>query len=169
MQDELPLESRLKYTHHQLSRRLSEKEVFAFSLAAANRVSPPLCLRPIPPFPRYPDSQWEAEKVPSVGQSVSSCYVGGRIDKGGIFFPLLFFTSSHYSWRIGWRQETLLPAKHHVGYRLNRPAPRLYSLLPRRKAGQCIYVLCISLSIHDDDFVYYLRIYAHISFLLHTE
>lgn len=97
-QDELPLESRLKYTHHQLSRRLSEKEVFAFSLAAANHISPPHCLRPIPPSPRYASSQWEDGNVRSVGQSASSCYVGGRIDKRGIFFfPLFFFfTSSHY-------------------------------------------------------------------------
>lgn len=118
--DELPLESRLKYSHHQLSRRLSEKEVFAFSLAAANRVSPPLCLRPSPPFPRSPSSQWEAVNAPSAGQSANSCYVGGRIDKRRVFFPpLFFFTSSHYSWLVGCRQETLLPAKHHGGYGLN--------------------------------------------------
>lgn len=119
--DELPLESRLKYSHHQLSSRLSHSEVFAFSLAAANGVSPPLCLRPSPPFPRWPTSQWEAEDSPTVGQSARSCYVGGRIDKRGEFFssfcssssssPCFFFTSSHYSRLIGCRQETLLPAK----------------------------------------------------------
>lgn len=117
--DELPLASRLKYSHHQLSRRLSHSEVFAFSLAAANGVSPPLCLRPSPPFPHWPASQWEAEDSPSVGQSACSCYVGGRIDKRGeVFFPPplpppppVFFTSSHYSRLIGCRQETLLPAK----------------------------------------------------------
>lgn len=79
-----------KNRHHQLSRRLSEKEVFAFSLAAANRVSPPLCLRLIPPFSRYPISQLKAVDVPNVGQSATSCYVGGRIDKREGFFPLSF-------------------------------------------------------------------------------
>lgn len=97
------------HTHHELSCTLTEKEeVFAFSFGRSQ--SPPfspLCLRPLPLFPRYAVNQWEAENAPHTSQSTASCYVRGRIDKRELpLFPFPpFCRGSHYSWFIGWKQD----------------------------------------------------------------